>query len=388
MRLFYKAILLISVTCFLGCKKNPSHLRQTTVPTIQITEIFEIKEFEIKIKTKVLDFGSAGIDSGGIVVSTTASPTIDQYFLKIPLSSIVSNSTDSTFISHIQGLQKNTTYHVRVYAKSGTNIYYSNDASFTTNSFPKVQIIEFIQLSISGLFIKAKILDYGNSGIDSGGFVVSNTPLPTIDNYFLKVPVNGVFNLPDRTFTTSIQGLHENSTYYVRFYAKTGANTSYSNDTSFTTQQDGTYFPIIKNLPTNLVIGTSLRQNSYWYLPSPFFKNKYAENNLVLPQGIKMYAIIDSVRGQHVTHVGTGQVVASGDIIEIPFGTSIHFSNPHDHDFTAPDEHRWWVYYSVKLMGTTTDAQYFCRYQLFINGTNSTEGHLFNTLTNYVCNTQ
>jgi hypothetical protein len=74
---------------------------------------------------KVMYDGGGTVTERGLVWSTSANPTVSD-------NKIVDNGTDSSYVSNITGLTKNTTYHVRAYAVNSAGTSYGADISFTT----------------------------------------------------------------------------------------------------------------------------------------------------------------------------------------------------------------------------------------------------------------
>lgn len=69
--------------------------------------------------------GGGQITERGLVWGMNANPTIND-------NKIVDNGTDSTFVTNLTGLTKNTTYHVRAYVVNSAGVGYGNDIQFTT----------------------------------------------------------------------------------------------------------------------------------------------------------------------------------------------------------------------------------------------------------------
>ncbi len=82
-------------------------------------------------KTSAVSGGTFTYDGGGqitergLVWGMNANPTIND-------NKIVDTGTDSTFVTNLTGLTKNTTYHVRAYAVNSAGVGYGDDIQFTT----------------------------------------------------------------------------------------------------------------------------------------------------------------------------------------------------------------------------------------------------------------
>jgi len=90
----------------------------TTAPVTNVTKISAVSG------------GTVDYDGGGVITErglawgTNASPTVND--------NKIDGGTDTTFVTNLTGLNKNTTYHVRAYAINSAGIAYGDDISFTT----------------------------------------------------------------------------------------------------------------------------------------------------------------------------------------------------------------------------------------------------------------
>jgi uncharacterized protein (TIGR02145 family) len=93
------------------------------------------------------------------------------------------------------------------------------------------------------------IYNGGRTSVSSRGICWGTDPMPTIEN-------NRTFNgTGDGSFTSSITGLHPNTTYHVRAYASNTLGISYGNNVSFTTKNSD--IPILKTTPISNISTTS-----------------------------------------------------------------------------------------------------------------------------------
>jgi hypothetical protein len=91
-----------------------------TVSAVQVTQI---KATQAKCSFTVQ---GSPISEKGVCYSDGPSPTINSK------KSLAPGNPTNTGISMLSGLKANTTYYVRAYAKSGSEVYYGSERSFTT----------------------------------------------------------------------------------------------------------------------------------------------------------------------------------------------------------------------------------------------------------------
>ncbi len=171
--------------------------------------------------------GGFPVTARGVCWSTSQSPTIAN-----PHTS--DGSGTGTFTSNITGLSPNTTYYVRAYATNAAGTAYGSEQSFTTQN----GVIMLTTTAITGITATAAIS--GGNITSDGGFPVtargvcwSTSQSPTIAGSHIS---NGSGT---GAFTSNINGLSSNTTYYVRAYATNAAGTTYGNQLSFTSNGTG-----------------------------------------------------------------------------------------------------------------------------------------------------
>ena len=193
--------------------------------------------------------GNVTADGGGAVTArgtcwaTILNPTITN-----------SKTTDGTgtgiFTSSLTGLLPGTLYHIRAYATNSAGTAYGNDLTFTTSP---VGLATLTTTAVTAIDVTTASSG-GNITADGGGAVTARgvcwatTANPTILN---TVTTNGTGT---GIFTSSITGLLQGTTYYLRAYATNSAGTAYGNQVVFNTQLgdvDGNKYNIV-------VIGTQI----------------------------------------------------------------------------------------------------------------------------------
>ena len=168
--------------------------------------------------------GGSAVTVRGTCWATTANPTTAN-----------SHTSDGAgiggFTSSLTGLTSGTTYHVRAYATNSAGTSYGEDLTFTTAApgLPTLTTATLSSLGLTAVTTGGEISDDGTGAITNRGVCWSSTPGPDITD---NTTSNGAGT---GAFTSSITGLTENSTYYVRAFATNAAGTAYGNQIVFTT---------------------------------------------------------------------------------------------------------------------------------------------------------
>lgn len=208
-----------------GYGNELSFTTSSSLASITTKEVTNITPTSAHSGGVVTNSGGLEITSRGVCWSTEHNPTIDD-----------SHSEDGVgigeFGSEIIGLVSNVTYYVRAYATSSYGTSYGDEVEFTTQmGMPTVTTKSVTSISASSATCGGDVTNSGGGTITARGVCWSTTQNPTIANS----------HTTDGTgtgeFTSSITGLDNNITYYVRAYATNSNSTSYGEERSFTTQE-------------------------------------------------------------------------------------------------------------------------------------------------------
>ncbi len=171
--------------------------------------------------------GNLPVTERGIMYSI--SENLDAAIITIP----VGNGTGQ-FSTPVNGLTADKTYYFKAYATNSLGTTYGKIESFTTNkilSLAAVTTQSASNITSSSANLGGNVTSDGNASVTERGVVYSTSQNPTTAN--TKVPVgNGL-----GTFSKSVTGLKDNTTYYVRAYAINSLGTAYSESTTFTTSK-------------------------------------------------------------------------------------------------------------------------------------------------------
>lgn len=185
--------------------------------------------------TIISDEGSP-ITARGVCYSTTVDPTIND-------AKTVDGSGRGTFTSFISGLQPNTTYYLRAYAKNAFGTSYGNHVIFKTlpqpANLPVLTTATPTSITNDSATSGGTITSDDGMAITARGVCYGLNPNPTID---ANKTVDGA---GVGSFTSIIGGLSSNTTYHIRAYATNASGTAYGNDLSFKTLLAPSKIPVL-----------------------------------------------------------------------------------------------------------------------------------------------
>jgi uncharacterized protein (TIGR02145 family) len=198
-----------------------------SVPVISTSPVLNLTQTTGLAGGVISSNGGAAIITSGVCWSSSQIPTI-------ALGTKTTNgSSTGSFTSLITGLTAATTYYVRAYATNSQGTGYGEEVIFTTNVISPV--LASLTTATPGSITHnsavsgGDIFDNGGAQITVGGVCWSTSPGPLATGSHTTVPY------PQGLFASSITGLTESTTYYVRAYATSAAGTAYGNEVSFTT---------------------------------------------------------------------------------------------------------------------------------------------------------
>ena len=199
------------------------------LPTVTTSEVTNISGTKADCRCNVTSEGDFTVTARGVCWSTADNPTIDD-------SHTVDGGGAGSFTSNITGLTENTTYYVRAYATSSAGTAYGATRTFKTTEyiFPTVTTSEVDYISAITAKCGGEVTE-GDYTVTARGVCWSTADNPTIDDSH-TVDGGGA-----GAFISNITGLTENTTYYVRAYATSGAGTAYGETMTFETNNSNTF---------------------------------------------------------------------------------------------------------------------------------------------------
>ncbi len=189
--------------------------------------------------------GGASVTARGVCWSESANPTIMD-------SKTTDGTGTGTFASSITGLTPLTEYFARAYATNNAGTAYGNEILFTTTSAiaPTMSTAEVTIISPTSSASGGSITDDGGAEVTARGVCWSETTNPTI-----ALETKTEDGAGAGAFISTMTGLTQGTTYYVRAYATNVAGTSYGNELNF---EAGKVKDIDGNVYNTVAIGTQL----------------------------------------------------------------------------------------------------------------------------------
>ena len=192
-----------------------------SMPTVTTNDVTNITTTSATCGGNVTDDGGLEVTARGVCWSTSPNPTISD-----------SHTTDGTgtgeFTSSLTGLSVDTKYYVRAYATTSEGTEYGTQKEFTTlDGMPTVTTNEVTNITAASATCGGNVTDDGGFTVTARGVCWSTSPNPTIsDSHTTDGTGTG-------EFTSSLTGLTDNATYYIRAYATNSKGTRYGEQKSF-----------------------------------------------------------------------------------------------------------------------------------------------------------
>ena len=202
--------------------------KQVVLPTVTTTSASSVTETSAVTGGNVTSDGNASVTERGVVYATTQNPTTAN-------TKVASGSGTGSYTCNLSGLQPNTTYYVRAYAINSKGTAYGTQVTFTTSksiSLPTVTTTIVSSIRFNYAMTGGNVTSEGGASVTDRGVVYSTTKNPTTTSSTKVASGSGV-----GVFTTPLENLSPNTTYYVRAYATNSAGTAYGTELTFTTEK-------------------------------------------------------------------------------------------------------------------------------------------------------
>jgi len=191
-------------------------------PIVTTTAISSIETSSAQSGGFVAGDGGSTVTDRGVCWNTSPLPTLDDSFTQNGIGT-------GSFVAFITGLSMGTTYYVRAYATNSVGTSYGDQQSFTTIDYPTVTTSGITNVQVSTASGGGQVTTDGGAAVTSRGVCWSISPSPT------TADATTTDGSGTGTFTSSLTGLSQGTTYYVRAWASNLAGTAYGNEVSFTT---------------------------------------------------------------------------------------------------------------------------------------------------------
>ena len=197
------------------------------VPTVTTTAVTLITLTTATSGGNVTADGGGTVTARGVCWATTTLPVIGG-------PNTTSNGTGTgVFVSPITGLLPGTAYHLRAYATNSAGTAYGLDVPFTTTAAtaPILTTAAITALGATTAVSGGTITSDGGAAVTVSGICWGTTALPVIGGP--NTTTNGTLT---GTFPSTMTGLTNGTTYYVRAYATNSIGTGYGNQVTFLTK--------------------------------------------------------------------------------------------------------------------------------------------------------
>lgn len=180
-------------------------------------EISDITSISAYVTGEIETFG-VKVKECGICYSTSQSPTIENQKVSVSVSDEIAHT--------LTGLEPNTTYYARIYAIVDGNAKYGDQETFTTLVPVEISAPKVTSITTNSAYIEGTIKTFGLQ-TDETGICYSTSQRPTIDNEKVVLSNNNI--------GYTLNELAQETTYYVRIYAKVKGEVHYGEEGTFTT---------------------------------------------------------------------------------------------------------------------------------------------------------
>jgi len=221
-----------------------------TLPSVSTQAATRIGSRQATANGTLLDLGDSNPHQHGFCWNTTGDPTLaDNITTEGPVSST------GPFESVITGLTPTTTYYVRAYATNDAGNVYGEAVTFTTGSAPPLLLTDIVtDIGTHSAIGNGQIMNLGDPAAYQHGFCWNTIGDPSVlDHKSEEGPVSEI-----GLFSSLLDNLVPDTTYYARAYAISASGTYYGEVTTFITAASASA-PVVtlSNLPTKITNASS-----------------------------------------------------------------------------------------------------------------------------------
>ncbi len=192
----------------------------SSITTVEVVDVFETS---VSISVNIDSIGEPNTGYG-LCWNTTGTPiTADSIFDNGPAAAKGLDTLSMT------GLEPATTYFVRAFISNGSYVSYGSEIEVKTYGVPVLNSVTITDITDSTANCNFRIANTGNPALTSYGVCWGTAVEPTLVDSINQVDVAA----DTGSYTLSVEELLLGSTYFVRAYAITSADTVYSEEVSF-----------------------------------------------------------------------------------------------------------------------------------------------------------
>ncbi len=222
----------------------------TLTPTVSTEAVSDIDSQSAIGNGTIVDLGVPNPHEHGVCWNTTGDPTLADN-----ITTEGSVGITGPFESVMPGLTPATTYYARAYATNDAGTVYGESVTFTTDSAPPLVLTDIItDIGTHSAIGNGQIMDLGYPAAYQHGFCWNTIGDPSVlDLKSEEGPVHET-----GSFSTLIDNLVPDTTYYARAYAISASGTYYGEVASFNTAASASA-PVVtlSNLPTKITNASS-----------------------------------------------------------------------------------------------------------------------------------
>lgn len=305
---------LVITTPNLGGVEVAVKATKPVLPSVTTNDIINVTPNSAECGGSVTANGGMAVTSRGVCYSKTTNPTVSDLLIN-------SGTGTGTFICSLTGLDENTTYYVRAYATNSVGTAYGIQKSFKTNGGPTATTGSVTSVTSHSAICSGNVTADGGSSVTSRGICWSTAPNPTINS---NSETNG-YGLG--SFSCEMNNLQNNTTYYVRAWARNSNGVSYGAERTFKTEilptfQYGGYTYYVApdpgsnsltwNSANSYCVGLTVLGISGWRLPtSDELLQMYADRSKIggFPSGAYCYwSSTPSSNGHYMVNFEYGSI--------------------------------------------------------------------------------
>jgi len=149
-------IVLAATAVFVGCTKDPQNNENnendvTVDPTLAVVGtpiVSTVTDSSALVACVITSHGGESLTERGVCWSKTTNPQITDSHLAV-------EGGVGSFVAHVTGLERNTTYYLKTYAVNKVGVAYSQEITFTTEQGrPEISVIEGDGFMYDGMVIE------------------------------------------------------------------------------------------------------------------------------------------------------------------------------------------------------------------------------------------
>ena len=214
--LFYAMFLLVTVSCERRDFEEKAK--------VEMGVVTDIMSREANAAANIIDLGE-GIEDHGHCWAISPGPTIDS-----DKTSLGNAASTGNYVSKLTGLQAGVKYYVKAWVKSGYEVIYGKEVSFTTQDGKAVlSTTEITDITVHGAKGGGNVTSANGDTILLKGICWNRTENPTLENKY----VHSTYGSGKERFTSQISGLQGNTKYYVNAFAINIVDNSYGSKINF-----------------------------------------------------------------------------------------------------------------------------------------------------------